>query len=310
MPRPKSKTPTRGKKGGGKETGAAMVCQGPGSRVNKKDALVQGLFQAVLSVSLLFLGLAMPLGCGTLANGRGWGQDATLFPGWGKVGKAALNAAISPGTWVPATGALIFQIDGWDTRVSNWASKRTPIFGSQSQAESLSDCLAHTSEAAYALTLLATPSGDNFNDWICNKIKGAMVGLACAGMSEGITRGLQEATHRRRPNKQNYLSFPSTHSCNTSTFNTLASKNINYVSIPPRAAFASQVILYLVTTSTAWARVEAKEHYPSDVLVGMALGNFIGSFMNDAFLGLGTKNFFLTCEPSKKGVAVGLHWLF
>jgi membrane-associated phospholipid phosphatase len=174
----------------------------------------------------------------------------------------------------------------------------------------MSEYLAHTSEAAYAVTLLATPSGDNCNDWICNKIKGAMVGLACVGMSEGITRGIQEATHRHRPNKLDYLGFPSTHTSNTSTFNTLASRNINYVSIPPRAAVASQVILYLVTTSTAWARVEAKQHYPSDVLVGMALGNFLGSFMNDAFLGLGAKNAFLTCEPSKKGVAVGLHWLF
>ena len=44
-----------------------------------------------------------------------------------------------------------------------------------------------------------------------------------------------------------------------------------------------------ILTSTAalctlggWGRVEAGAHYPSDVLVGFALGHFIGVFVNDA----------------------------
>ncbi len=35
---------------------------------------------------------------------------------------------------------------------------------------------------------------------------------------------------------------------------------------------------------TAWARVEGGRHYPSDVLFGAALGNFVAIFVRNAFL--------------------------
>ena len=37
---------------------------------------------------------------------------------------------------------------------------------------------------------------------------------------------------------------------------------------------------------TAWARIEKNWHYPTDVLVGAALGNFLGGFIHNAFMGL------------------------
>jgi len=42
----------------------------------------------------------------------------------------------------------------------------------------------------------------------------------------------------------------------------------------------------MVALGTGWARVEAQKHYPSDVLAGMALGNFMAAFIYDAFMGL------------------------
>jgi membrane-associated phospholipid phosphatase len=44
-----------------------------------------------------------------------------------------------------------------------------------------------------------------------------------------------------------------------------------------------------LSACTAWARVEAKKHWLSDVLWGMALGNFIANFFYDSFL-LDTEN--------------------
>ncbi len=38
--------------------------------------------------------------------------------------------------------------------------------------------------------------------------------------------------------------------------------------------------------ATGWARIEAAKHYPSDILFGTALGNFMGAFINDAFMGV------------------------
>ncbi len=39
-----------------------------------------------------------------------------------------------------------------------------------------------------------------------------------------------------------------------------------------------------IAWGTAWARVEGGKHYPSDVLFGAALGNFVAIFVRDAFL--------------------------
>ncbi len=65
----------------------------------------------------------------------------------------------------------------------------------------------------------------------------------------------------------------------------LASRNLTYVCLSPAARLGCRIGLVLLTAGTAWARVKAKKHYPSDVLAGMALGHFLGAFMNDAFLG-------------------------
>ena len=40
----------------------------------------------------------------------------------------------------------------------------------------------------------------------------------------------------------------------------------------------------MLAAGTAWARVEGGVHYPSDNLFGAALGNFVATFVHDAFL--------------------------
>src|SRR5450631_3645211 len=99
-------------------------------------------------------------GCATLPNGKGWGEGSTMSPGWDKVGKAAYNAMASPFTWVPVAGAAILQIDNWDHKISNWASDKTPVFGSQQNADNWSNYLLYTSGAIYGTTAVLTPSGD------------------------------------------------------------------------------------------------------------------------------------------------------
>ncbi|MDI6854506.1 MAG: phosphatase PAP2 family protein [Deltaproteobacteria bacterium] len=248
--------------------------------------------------------------CGTLPNGRRWGQDATLCPGWPRVGKAAVNAALSPATWVPAAGAAIMQIDDWDGKVSRWASRETPVFGSRGNADTAADVLKHTCEAAYVITLLATPSGEMSGDWLKAKVKGALPGVAALGLVEGVTYGLQQATHHKRPDKDNYESFPSTHATTAAAASALASRNLTYISMPGEARFASRAGLVLLSVGTAWARVEAQKHFPADVLAGMALGNFIGIFMNDAFLGIDPNTFHVALAPTRQGGYVSLTWTY
>jgi hypothetical protein len=68
------------------------------------------------------------------------------------------------------------------------------------------------------------------------------------------------------------------------------------------AEIAADSGLVLLTAGTAWARVEAKRHYPADILAGMAIGHFISSFVNDAFLGLdNSRGVVPDAEISKNG---------
>ncbi|MEK9951044.1 MAG: phosphatase PAP2 family protein [Curvibacter sp.] len=65
--------------------------------------------------------------------------------------------------------------------------------------------------------------------------------------------------------------------------------------------------LDLLAGATAWARVEANQHYPSDMLVGLGLGHFLGSFFTHAFLGPArAQTLQLTLLPGRERFALQL----
>jgi membrane-associated phospholipid phosphatase len=273
--------------------------------------MVAALHRTCLSLALVLCSMQICIGCGTLANGRGWGQDATLFPGWDRVGKAALHAVLEPETWVPAAGAAIFQIGSLDGNLANWASKRTPIFQSQNNANTASEALQATAEAAVVITALATPSGEESGAWGWAKTKGLTVEIAAVALTEGTTDLLKYTTNRTRPDNSGHDSFPSGHASRTAVCSTLASRNIQYLEMPDGARTGLRAGFLALSLTTGWARLESKKHFPSDVLAGMAIGHFFGAFIHDAFLGLDSpKNFFFAVEPSRKDISCTMRWFF
>jgi hypothetical protein len=240
----------------------------------------------VLRVLVTFLLSAHICGCASLPSGRGWGEDATIAPGWERVGVAARNAAADPWVWGPLVGAAAFQIDNWDREVSDWARDHTPVFGSQGDAEQWSDDLREASVHVHHLTLLLTPSGDEPKEWLWNKAKGALVQIAAVSTTSQLTVQFKDAFGRERPNGLALESFPSGHTSSAAVHTRLASRNLQSIQLSPAARSAADIGLYALTIGTSWARIEAGWHYPSDTLAGMALGNFLASFFNDAFLGL------------------------
>jgi hypothetical protein len=274
---------------------------------------------------LVVYSMILLTGCGTLPNGHRWGQDATLSPGWQRVGTAARNAALSPQVWVPAAGAGVFllgeQIAHIDKKLSNWAAEHTPVFRSQAGAAHASDALQNVARAAGVLTALATPSGQAPAAWKEGKAAEEWKWLEAKGKGmlgvEGgavlgtflMTYALKETTHRSRPDTSDRSeatkSFPSGHTSHTAVLTMLASRNVATLPWPEASRTALQASLIGLTIGTAWARVEAKQHFPSDVLFGAALGNFFGAFMNEAFLGLDGE---VTIQPSREGVVLGLRW--
>lgn len=245
-------------------------------------------------------------GCATLPNGHVWGEDATLRPGWNRVRESAVAAARDPWVWAPAVGAAVFQFDDWDRRTSDWARAHTPVFGSQRNADDWSDDLRTASAIAHYLTIAATPGGNDAQEWMLAKGQGALAQIAAVAVTGGVTKALKSTAGRERPNGVDDESFPSGHASNVAVHTRLASENLRSIDLSRGTRRSLDVGLAAMTFATAWARVEAGQHFPSDTLVGIALGNFIGSFVNGAFLGLEDSNAVVALAPIDQGLL--LHW--
>jgi membrane-associated phospholipid phosphatase len=259
--------------------------------------------QARLCLPLLALLLG---GCGTLPSGRGWGEDATWRPGWERVRSSAVNAARDPWVWAPLAGAAVLQIDDLDRRTADWAREHTPVFGSQRNAENWSDDLRTASVVAHYATVLATPSGDDFGEWLANKARGTLVDVAAVSATVAVTRSLKKTVGRTRPNGADDESFPSGHTSSSAVHTRLASRNLRSIDMRAGVRKSLDIGLYALTIGTSWSRIEAGWHFPSDTLVSMALGNFMASFVNDAFLGLDAGSASLTVAATPDGAI--LQW--
>ncbi len=246
---------------------------------------------------------ALP-GCGTLPSGSGWGEDATIAPGWDRVRQAAVGAARDPLVWGPLLGATMLQIDNGDKRISDWASDHTPVFGSRQSAKHWSTDLRTASMVVYHVTALATPSGETPGDWLINKAKGYAVGAAAVGTTTSVTGFLKSEVSRERPNKSDNESFPSGDASRSSIYTRLASRNLQSIDMSTNARDWDNIGLGALTVGTAWSRVEAKAHYPADTLFSIALGNFVGAFFNDAFLGLDNETTTVWVERNRDAVTL------
>jgi membrane-associated phospholipid phosphatase len=122
---------------------------------------------------------------------------------------------------------------------------------------------------------------------------------------------LKRVSDRTRPDGSNNRSFPSDHASASGAFTTLARRNLESLSLSPGGRIFANIGIAGMAAGTAWARVEAKKHYLSDVLAGYALGHFLSAFINDAFLGLDKEKApQLTIEPSRKGMMMGISWAY
>jgi hypothetical protein len=260
-----------------------------------------------LRVPLVVAVLCLCSACTTLPDGSRWGDSATLAPGWQRVKASAVDAAKSPWVWGSLAGAAVLQVDSWDEDVSDWATDETPVFGSLKSANDWSDGLRDASVLGYAASVLATPSGELDGDWLAAKARGAAVGVGAFAATAGITEGLKTLTSRERPRGTDDKSFPSGHASNAAVFSTMAVRNLQTVDTSPALQTTFEIGAVALTAGTAWARVEAGAHYPSDVLVGVALGHFMAAFFTEAFLGIETgEKFSLSAEPTRGGAS--LRW--
>jgi len=238
------------------------------------------LFPARSCLVLIPMGLLA--GCTGLSPKSDWGQHATLRPGWSRIGSAAWSAASSPATWAPAGTALLLQIDHADERISDWAIENRPLFGSSGSAETASDVLLASSIILYGATLLAIPPAGGESQF---PFEGAGIQSSALLFTLGTTELLKAATSRTRPNAEDQKSFPSGHTALSATSGMLAYRNAGFLEIPRWGKNTLGAGALALPYATGWARIEAGKHYPSDILAGAALGSFLATFVNDAFMG-------------------------
>lgn len=264
----------------------------------------------MLSIIVMLLSCSLT-GCGTLPNGRTWGQDATLTPGWDHLTKSAHHAFLAPDVIVPAIAAGLLQIDHVDARISDWAVEHTPLFGSSHNARVASDYGYILAETAYGVSVIATPGGPDRGEWVWSKCKGAAVGLIAHQISHDMTGFLKDHTQRRRPNQTARSSFPSGHVSGVAVNSRMAMKNLDLIPLSTSSRVVMKTGLYALTLATAWARVEGHRHYPADGLAGMALGNMMGIFFTETFLGLERQpRMRVRIEPGIKAIFLQLSWEF
>jgi membrane-associated phospholipid phosphatase len=269
-----------------------------------------------LSSSVLYVFLALVIsilvsGCATLENGKGWGQDAIYPVDLSRISRAAYNAFFDVQTLIPVAGALLFTIDDYDRKVSRWATKNRPLYGSEDTANNASDIFRTSLKVEAILTALATPSGEDTKNWLYWKAKGLIVERASLMATEEVTGVLKTATSRTRPDQSNKESFPSYDTSQAFSYSTLANRNLESINMPSGVRVPLQIGNILMATGVAWQRVETKMHFPSDVLAGAALGHFLTAFIHDAFIGLPEETRFgFVIFPMKSGVVTKLGFAF
>lgn len=224
-----------------------------------------------MKIACLFLALLMT-GCTTTRK---------IWPAAESWRQAAVNAGRHPGTWVPLAGAAVVAAGDWDQDVSDWAREETPVFGSEDGAKTGSDRFRTAAHAGMIASALAIRDGDAYWRPLAERMVWEHAGTYAAG---GVRQIVKEVTDRGRPNGGDE-SFPSGHATETFSYIGATYRNIDDLEVAPVWDYSMKSVSLMTGVATAWARVEAGEHYPTDVLAGAALGNFVAILFHDAFLG-------------------------
>lgn len=202
---------------------------------------------------------------------------------WERTGNAAHDAALHPSVWAPLAGATVFAIEDLDNQVSNHLSDHAPVFGDSDSAGDASDQLKSLLmvTAAASAFVAPVPVGE---DILSHGGEHLVVAMAGIEITRGLTERIKDMADRQRPNGENDKSFPSGHASQAFAAATFASANTHRAWGDSVAGQWVDAGLYTVASFTAYARVEAEKHHPSDVLVGTALGNFMARFLDRLLL--------------------------
>lgn len=137
-------------------------------------------------------------------------------------------------------------------------------------------------------------------DYGMNKFKGSLFVYGSTKLGIDTTNNIRKFARRQRPNESDHRSFPSGHATSAGSQRAVASRNLQHIEMPPLFQKSLQLVTSTAAAGTLWARVEARAHYPTDVLVGYSVGSFISGIIYDTFMNLSPNESF-GLYPGKDG---------
>jgi len=234
---------------------------------------------AVLKIALLII-LLLVSGCTTTVKPV-LGDAVTTTPGWSRLKQSSSQAFRDPDVWATLLGAVLLQVDDADRKLSDQLRENTPIFGSEQKAGEASDDFQSLTKLAYISTAILVPGPETTGEWFSTKAKLLGSEWLAVNAARAFTSGMKGLSQRDRPNDLNDRSFPSGHATKASIQAQMANLNVEYLPIEPSSKQALGFTFDSFAALTAWARVEAGMHYPSDVLAGWAVGHYVAHLAQD-----------------------------
>lgn len=253
---------------------------------------------------LLLIACTLLSSCSLLTRKGDWGKDAFWPLKGSRIKDAFIKNITSPHVWIPASGAAITYFGNYDKKITRWAHDENLFFDNHEDASDWSDNLLTILENEMYLSMFLTASSSEdptIKEYVVNKGKGYLV-IRIATRSTDIVRDKAANFFKReKPNHVNKRSFPSGHSSKAASRSMITNRNLD--SIPMNEYLRTGI--RSVNTSAAGlmliARVEGNAHYPSDALMGYALGSFFSGFLYDALMNM-DPNEFVSIVPNNGGI--------
>lgn len=231
---------------------------------------------------MVLMALCFLCSCSVLKKKGSWGKD-TFYPvKGGSIKDAFVKNVTSPHVYAPIATAGVIHVMAWDNKISHWVNKERTFYNEQTEADNYSDNFNIIQKYEMYLSILLPPSNDG--DYVLNKLKGGLLVNAASSASKFSQHWLRNQTERRRPNSKDNNSMPSGHATEAGSRRVLIARNLQASGLPVPVQYGIDGANTFMSFAVMWARVEGKRHYPTDVLLGYSLGNFVSGFIYDSLI--------------------------
>ena len=254
------------------------------------------------SFSLVLLSFLIS-SCALFTKKGEWGKRAWYPVHWDKIKTAFKKNITSAHVWAPVASAGVLNVMAWDNNLQNWINHERIIFDDQTEAENYSYTFNEILKYEMYLSIFITPSNDSENDlgnYALNKLKGGTLVNVASSASTQAHHILRKSTDRTRPSGHDNNSMPSGHATQSGARRVLVTRNLEATDIQKTHQLLINTLNTTLSAGVMWARVEGDNHYPTDVLMGYALGSFLSGFIYDSLINLEPNHTF-SLAPVKQG---------